>query len=380
MRGRIAAMARAWARRKVACRCLVFVLAIRLGAGVSAAAQEAPKSRPAPGAWLIILPPRVIAGANATLAVLDYQGRLLPNIVVELSTGQKVTTDATGRAIFRAPDGPGKLRAVSSGGNVGVSAEVLPVDEAAMTAAADRAPPVIGVVSYPRVLATRDRFTLEGAGFRGEADLNRVSLNGDPCLILAASPAALVVLPGERAPVGEATLHVTVAGADAGQFPVAVVLLEFSGAAEGASASSAGQLVLHARGSKQPLVVEVRNASPAVIELTKGNVQRLKTSGGEENAVPVDVKFVTAGNYIVSARLVAPSVTSPDLQSARKRLAEAKKIAPGDWSARIDRVLSTMDRTPRDLPQIRAEVRAMLDDRPAPPLASLLDSAWRELN
>jgi hypothetical protein len=375
-------MARAWARRKVACRRLVFVLATCLCAGVSAAAQEAPKTRPTPSPWLIILPPRVIAGANATLAVLDYQGRLLPNIAVELSTGQKVTTDATGRAMFRAPDGPGKLRAVSSGGSVAASAEVLPIDEAeaAMPAAADRARPLLGVVSYPPVLATRDRFTLEGEGFRGEADLNHVSLNGDPCLILAASLAALVVLPGERAPVGDATLHVTVAGVDAGQFPVSVVALEFSGPTEGVSAGSAGQLVLHARGSKQPLVLEVRNASPAVIELTKGNVQRLKTSGGEENAVPVDVKFVTAGNYIVSARLVASSVTSPDLQSARKRLAEAKKIAPGDWSARIDQVLSTMDRAPHDLPQIRAELRAMLDDKPAPPLASLLDSAWRGLN
>jgi hypothetical protein len=355
-------------------------LATCLCAGISAAAQEAPKARPAPSPWLIILPPRVIASANATFAVLDYQGRLLPNIAVELSTGQKVTTDATGRAIFHAPDGPGKLRAASSGGNVVASAEVLPVDEAAMPAAAERDRPVIGVVSYPRVLATRDRFTLEGAGFRGEADLNHVSLDGDPCLILASSPAALVVLPGERAPVGDATLHVAVAEADAGQFPVSVVLLEFSGPAEGASAGSAGQLVLHARGSKQPLVLEVRNASPGVIELTKGNVQRLKTSGGEENTVPVDVKFVTAGNYVVSARLVAPSVTSPDLQSARRRLAEAKKIAPEDWSARIDRVLSTMDRAPRDLPQIRAELRAMLDDKPAPPLASLLDSAWWELN
>lgn len=373
-------MARTWARGKVACRCLVLVLAICLCVGASTAAQDGLKSRPAPSPWLIILPPRVVAGANATLAVLDYQGRLLPNIAVELSTGQKVTTDATGRAMFHAPDGPGKLRAAAVGGNVTVSAEVLPADEAAIRAAADGARPLLGVVSYPRVLASRDRFTLEGVGFRGEADLNHVSLNGDPCLILAASPAALVALPGEHAPVGDATLHVTVAGADAGQFPVSVVFLEFSGPADGASVGSTGQLVLHARGSKQPLALEVRNASPTVIDLTKGNVQRLKTSGGQENAVPVDVKFVTAGNYVVSARLVAPSVTSPDLQSARRRLAEAKKIAPEDWSERIDRVLSTMDRAPRDLPQIRAELRAMLDDKPAAPLASLLDSAWRELN
>jgi hypothetical protein len=42
-----------------------------------------------------------------------------------------------------------------------------------------------------------------------------------------------------------------------------------------------------------------------VIQLAKGNVQRLKTSGGEENSAPVDVKFETGGNYSVSARLLS---------------------------------------------------------------------------
>jgi hypothetical protein len=32
------------------------------------------------------------------------------------------------------------------------------------------------------------------------------------------------------------------------------------------------------------------------------------------------------------------------------------------------------------LPQIRAQLRSMLDDKPAASVASLLDSAWRELN
>lgn len=368
--------ARAWARREFVCRCLAFALLAGVYPGLSNAAQEASKARPAPSPWLIILPPKVIAGANVTLAVLDYQGRLLPNIGVELSTGQKVSTDATGRALFRAPDAAGKLRAAASAGKVVAFAEVLSAGDAGSPAPSEGA----HLLSYPHVLATSDRFTLGGTHFRGEADLNHVTLNGDPCLILASSPVALVALPGSHVPVGDVVLQIQVAGSGARQFPVSVVLFEFSGPAQAMNAGSAGQLVLHARGTTQPLVLEVRNASPGVVQLTKGDVQRLKTSGGEENVAPVDVKFVAAGNYVVSARLVSAGLAPPDLTSARKRLAEARKIAPGEWSARIDQVLSKFDSAPRDLPQIKAELRAMLDDKPAPPLASLLDSAWRELN
>jgi hypothetical protein len=373
-------MVRAWARREFWYGCLVFVLWACGNPVCAGAGQESPQGRPAASPWLIVLPPRLTAGAEATLSLLDNQGRLVPNIAVELSTHQKISTDSTGRAMFQAPDAPGRLRAFTTDGKVVASAEVVAPGNSSAASVPDHSQPGARVVSYPRVLASRDRFTLVGKGFRPQADLNRLSLNGDPCLVLAASPASLVALPGPKAPVGDATLLVAVAGSEPGQFPVSVVLLEFSGPASATNAGSAGQLVLHARGTTQPLLLEVRNASPAVIELTKGNVQRLRTSGGEENAVPVDVKFVTAGSYIVSARLVAPSVASLDLESARKRLAEAEKIAPGDWSARIEELLSKFDRAPRDLPQIRADLRAMLDDKPAPPVASLLDSAWRELN
>jgi hypothetical protein len=64
-------------------------------------------------------------------------------------------------------------------------------------------------------------------------------------------------------------------------------------------------LILHARGTELPLVVEIRNGSPKVIRLTQGNVQRVKTSGGADNVAPVDVNFVTDGNYFVSARLIS---------------------------------------------------------------------------
>jgi len=370
---------RAWVLHKMPGRCLAFSLLMAVCAAL-AAAQQPPKPHVSRAPRLIILPPRVVAGAQATLAVLDIQGRLLPNVVVELTGGQKVTTDVTGRALFKAPDQPGTMVAKIFGHGFSATTRVMASEDSGPHKAIDGSPEEVNMVSYPHVLALHDRFFLEGRGFRGVADSNHVYLNGDPCIVLASSPVSLVALPGPRVPVGDVKLHVTVAGIDAGQFPVSAVMLEFSGPTEAVNAGSSGELILSAHGTTEPLLLEVRNGSPGVIKLSNGNVQRLKTSGGDQNIAPVEVKFLTGGNYSVSARLVSAPKTLPDLELARRRLAEARKIASGDWSARIDRVLLKINQLPRNLPQIRAELKSMLDDKPAASLASLLDSAWQELN
>jgi len=240
--------------------------------------------------------------------VLDSQGRLLPGVEVELSGGQKVTTDATGRAIFSVAAAPGVLTAKAHGREQSASAIIVAQDDSASAGAAEGTANVAKVISYPHILAVHDRFTVEGSGFRGVADSNHVYLNGDSCLVVASSPVSLVVLPGPSVPVGDVNLRVTVAGADAGQFPVSAVLLEFTGPSESVDAGTTGRLFVHAHGTAEPLLLEVRNGSPAVIHLEKGNVQRVKTSGGEDNSAPVEVKFLSGGNYAVFARLLAPEI------------------------------------------------------------------------
>lgn len=297
-------MVRAWIRHGVPSRYLVF---IRLAAVCAAlvAARQPPKSHASPVPRQIILPPKVVAGAQATLAVLDSQGRLLPNIAVELSGGQKVTTDVTGRAFFKAPAEPGALIAQIPGQGITASTSVVAAEDSGPHGIPEGGPTGVKIISYPRIVAIHDRFILEGSGFRGAADSNHVDLNGEPCLILASSPVALVALPGPRVPVGDVSLHVTSGGIDAGQFRVSAVMLEFNGPSESVDAGSVGKLILHAHGTTEPLLVEVRNGSPGVIQLSNGNVQRLKTSGGDENIALVDVKFVTGGNYFVSARMIS---------------------------------------------------------------------------
>jgi hypothetical protein len=299
-RDRIPDMLRAFISGKKSGRFLVLLSLLPL-CSVAASAQQPTKVRPPGVPRQIILAPKLIAGAPAMLAVLDSRGRLMPKVEVEISGGQKTMTDVTGRGLFIAANQPGPMTAKIEGLGVTASANVVSPENLN----ARGSPMPLSVQSYPRVMTQHDRFILEGTGFRNAADSNHISLNGEPCLVVASSPVSLVVLPGPRVAVGEAQLKIVADGANAGAFPISVVALEFSGPATAVDAGSTGKLILHARGTELPLIVEIRNGSPKVIRLAQGNVQRIKTSGGADNIAPVEVNFVTDGNYLVLARLIS---------------------------------------------------------------------------
>jgi hypothetical protein len=313
-------MVLAWVRGKAPLRWMGPVI-LAASVVVFAGAQEIPKGR-IPAARTIILPPKMVAGATATLAALDAAGRLLPNVVVELSGGQKVTTDATGRALFVAPREVGKLVAKIVGQEITASSAVTAPADAAIKSSDGGSADGVRVVSYPRALTIHDRFTLEGLGFSGVADSNHVYLLDQTCLVVASSPVALVVLPGPHIPIGAISLRVGVAGHDTGQLPVSAVLLEFSGPTEAPDAGTQGEIILTVHGATERLAVEVRNGSPEIIQFPHGNVQRLTTSGGEQNIAPVELKFLASGNYTITARLIpndfgsSPSGTSLGMDDA----------------------------------------------------------------
>src|SRR5260370_25866988 len=78
--------------------------------GVFAPGASAQQSAPAAsGARILLLPRRIVSGERATLAVLDVNGRLTPGVTVNFSNGDRLTTDATGRALFVAPLNPGVI-------------------------------------------------------------------------------------------------------------------------------------------------------------------------------------------------------------------------------------------------------------------------------
>lgn len=299
----------AWVQGREPLRRLAFLF-LAAGFASYACAQDLPKPK-FPAIRTIILPQKVVASSPATLAVIDNAGRLLPNVVVELSGGQKVTTDATGRAGFLAPSAAGKLIAKIHGQQIFGTSIVAAAPASANQPSADGSSSGLKVVSYPQAIAVHDRFTIMGSGFRGAADSNHVFLADQPCLVVASSSVSLVALPGPRIPIGTVNLRVSVAGYNVGPVPVSAVLFVFSGPTETPDAGTQGKIILTVHGATERLSVEVRNGSPEIIQFPHGNVQQLLTSGGEQNIAPVELKFLAAGNYTVTARLIPTDSESP---------------------------------------------------------------------
>jgi hypothetical protein len=278
-------------------RAFIFVCLI---AGVFAPAVNAQQSAPAAsGARILLLPRRIVSGERATLAVLDVNGRLTPGVTVNFSNGDRLTTDVTGRALFVAPLNPGVIFG-SIAGRVGrVATTILSPNEAASTS--------IEVSSAPRVASLTDRFELFGRGFCGDADANQVTVAGQPAIVLAASPAALVVLPSPDLQPGSAAVEISCAKRKAPPFSITLVGLELEADSSPLKAGEHRGLTVHVRGTTAKIALEARNLAPEIAELSGGNPVRGSSSGGEENFAKFEVVGRKNGNFLISIRL-APSL------------------------------------------------------------------------
>lgn len=325
----------------------------------------------------IILPPQVVAGAPATLAVLDAAGRLAPDVEVGLSGAQTVRTDATGRARFTVPASPGIMTAQIASGQFTASTTVIPAPNSTFSGSGLNQKQDLQILSAPRVFSVSDRFTIEGDGFHGGADENHIFLAGQPCLVLAASPVSLVVVPGPRTPFGAVELRISVGKQQVALDSVSAISLKISAPSKALRPGVRTEMTIVAHGTTERLVLQVRNSSPDVIQLTRGNVQRVTTSGGKLNVAEIKLKCLGSGDYAVTAELILPA-SGARVLAARRNLVAARAIATGAWAARIDRALLQIDQNPHDTRKFRAELKRMLADKPPAELAALLRSAWEQ--
>ena len=319
----------------------------------------------------IVLPPVLVAGLPATLAVLDTQGRPAANVTVNLGGGVTLTTDATGRAELTAPDSQGVLRAALPDGTAEASATVIaaPAGEA----------PGLRVDLGTRTLLLRDRFTIRGAGFRGVADENLVLLAGQPAAVLAASPVALVALPNPRTALGETQLVVEAPGLSATTSPVSVISLELSSDKGKGLPGEAGEVRVIVRGTDRPVDFEVRAEPAGRIEPARGNPSRGRTSGGASNAAAIAFKFRQPGEFFFEVRRVAEPLGLPDTDAAQRELLEARRLAPRGWTKRVDRVLRLVAQHPQDVAEARDALEKMLAKKPEGEFGQHLAAAWKIL-
>jgi len=323
------------------------------------------------GLSTIVLPPVLVAGKAATLAVLDAQGRPAANITVNVGGDVNVTTDATGRAALTAPDAQGVVRASLAGGTAAASATVIapPAEERA----------AMSIETAPRILLLHDRFTIRGQGFQGIADENHVTLGEKPAAVLAASPVALVALPNPQTALGDTQLVVSTAGLSATNGPVSVISIELAADKTSGQPGATGEIHVSVRGTGRPVDFEVRAEPAGRIELARGNPSRGRTSGGAENGAAIRFTFRQPGEFFLAVRPVPEPLGLPDTEAARRELEEARRLAPGGWKKQVDHVLKLVARHPQDVAEARDAIEKMLAKKPEGEFGRHLEAAWKIL-
>ena len=306
----------------------------------------------------IVLPPKVVAGQQATLAVFGADGRLAPGVAVDLGKNQQVTTDASGRALFTVPADGGVVLVRASG-----AAAAALVDPNAPSPAQ----PALSVASF---LSVRDRFSICSSGFRAEADANQILINGERALILAASPECVVALPGPKATPGP--VHITAQTAS-GELSAAstLVSLLFESPDPPPMVERKSRLAVQVLGSDQPLSIVVENQTPGVLKFLRGDREELRTAGGSQNSAEVEIQALRTGDYSFHARLLP----LPDPVTARRYLEAAQPLAGRDLHRRLKNLANRLARHPRDIPKVRLDLDSILSVTIEGDLRTLLDSA-----
>src|SRR5262245_26613209 len=250
---------------------------------------------PAKNARILLLPRTMVSGDRTTLAVLDFGGRLTPNVTVAFSNGDRVTTNSTGRATFVAPLTQGILYATIQGRPGRVQTEVI-------AASADRGP--TRVDRAPHFASLSDRFELQGHGFCGDADRNVVQLNGHSALVLASSSESLAVLPPNDLDAGPAEVSVSCNKAEAGWAKVVFLELGLEADASKLKPGEKRTLTVRVSGTTERVGLEARNLAPDVAELAGGNPARATSSGGAQNIATFPLTGRQSGKILVSIRLL----------------------------------------------------------------------------
>ena len=281
-------------RQKVREKAILVATALCFAASFCGA-QQAPL---ASGARILLLPRKLVTGERATLAVLDVNGKLTPDAHIEFSNGDKLSTDATGRAAFVAPLTPGQFFGSIQGRSGRVASTIVsPVDVPSNS---------LEVASAPRVASLSDRFELLGHGFCGDADANHVTISGAPGLVLASSPAYLAVIAPLDMNPGPAQVRVQCGQKSSAEFTVVFVTLELEAKTSSLAPGEHRVLLVRVRGTTTKINLEARNLAPEIAELNGGTTVRSVSTGGSNNTASFELRGKQHGNFIISIRLLAP--------------------------------------------------------------------------
>ncbi|HVB07788.1 MAG TPA: hypothetical protein VNF00_02475 [Candidatus Acidoferrales bacterium] len=316
----------------------------------------------------IVLPLELVAGQPATLAVLLPDGRVAEGMKLMLSDGERVTTDESGRAHFLGPPDAGILIARIPGTEIRAAADVVRQSDAEK----------LEITRASAIAALKDSFPIDGKGFSGNADRNRVELDGKSAFVLAASPMELVILVSSKTAPGSAQLAVRT-GASEVSTGIMLVNVRPDTIRDGVRPGKKEQLVLRVSGTTQPVELDVQNMSPGIVGFRHGDREQLRTHGGADNSATIEVKGIRAGEFSYAVTLV-PEAESANVQAARDFLQAAEKIAAGGEKRQIETVLKKLRRRNPDIRGARQEFTKIRDASVTGDLQALVHAAGEALS
>lgn len=262
---------------------------------LSAGATDHPSAPAASAGRTLLLPRQLVSGEQATLAILDLDGRLTPGVGVNFSNGDYLKTDATGRALFVAPLDPGVLTASIAGVSGIVSTKVVGPPANTSTEAEVTWAPVLASVT--------DRFNIAGRGFCGEADSNEVTIGGHKALVLTASPTRLAVLPPADLALGQAAVSIRCGKRSPKVFFITFVALTLEADRSPLAPGEHRTVTVRIGGTTSKVALEARNLAADVAELSGGTPSRVWSTGGTENLAHIEVVGKHQGDFLISIRL-----------------------------------------------------------------------------
>lgn len=348
-----------WAKHLV-----LWLVAATAMTGAARAQVSSPKTSP----QLIVLPLELVSGQPATLAVLSADGRIAAGVKLVLSNGEVVTTDESGRAHFLGPPDAGVLIARILGTEIRAAADVTQQQGAGK----------LEIARAPAMVAREDRFTVGGNGFSGDADRNRVELDGKPAFVLTASPTELVILAPSKSTPGSARLAVK-AGASEVSAEITFVDVVLDPPYDGVRPGRKGKLVLHVSGTTQPVELDVQNMSPGIVGFKHGDREHVRTRGGADNSAKIEVKGLRVGEFSYAVTFQA-QLGAPNVQAARDFLQAADKLAAADTRHRIENILKKLRRQNPDVAGSRKEFAKIAMANSASDLQALIRAAGEALN
>lgn len=250
----------------------------------------------------IILPEKAVAGQFLTAAVINPNHAGEP--LVELSfNGAALATSQDGKALYMVPDDaiPGPTLQV---GLVARPEQQANTVQILQPLAVPSGPQIPRVDRVSQLAESGGQIVIDGHSFDGVADRNRVIVDGTyDAHVLVASPVQLKAdLPGNLIP-GTHSVSVSTAGLRSNPGQLEVVALEVRPFGKDTSKDEINRLSVRVLGTNQVVRVHVKNFTPEVLRIGRGDELVVNSPGGTNNQIVLSVQRLRKGSYHVDAKL-----------------------------------------------------------------------------